>query len=205
MNCPNCAAPVSLSADGGTAICPYCRSRTRRRQTATGIDRLDLTDLTTDRSCPDCDRPLVEVRGAGDGVAACRECEGVAVPRSSLRPLIEARRQSYTGADAEPRPIDQTELAAPTRRCPGCRRPMEVHPYFGPGSVVIDSCDDCAIAWLDVSELTQIEQAPGPRQRRPDPAPWRDAVEIGADAADAATVTIAHGGLFGMLAAALGE
>ena len=38
---------------------------------------------------------------------------------------------------------------------------METHPYYGPGNVIIDSCGDCDLIWLDAGELKQIEHAPG--------------------------------------------
>jgi Zn-finger nucleic acid-binding protein len=38
---------------------------------------------------------------------------------------------------------------------------MSTHPYFGPGSIVIDTCDACDLVWLDVGELKQVVDAPG--------------------------------------------
>jgi hypothetical protein len=38
---------------------------------------------------------------------------------------------------------------------------MDVHPYFGPGNVIIDTCGKCDLVWLDFGELKQIEEAPG--------------------------------------------
>jgi hypothetical protein len=38
---------------------------------------------------------------------------------------------------------------------------METHPYYGPGNVVIDSCLQCELIWLDFGELRQIVAAPG--------------------------------------------
>ena len=38
---------------------------------------------------------------------------------------------------------------------------MITHPYFGPGNVVIDSCEHCELVWLDFGELQQIVDAPG--------------------------------------------
>jgi Zn-finger nucleic acid-binding protein len=40
---------------------------------------------------------------------------------------------------------------------------MDVHPYYGPGSQVIDSCPHCRLVWLDAGELAAIERAPGRR------------------------------------------
>jgi Zn-finger nucleic acid-binding protein len=38
---------------------------------------------------------------------------------------------------------------------------MDVHPYYGPGNVVIDTCIDCRVLWLDHGELRKIRDAPG--------------------------------------------
>jgi len=38
---------------------------------------------------------------------------------------------------------------------------MATHPYYGPGNVVIDSCGQCELIWLDFGELEQIVAAPG--------------------------------------------
>jgi Zn-finger nucleic acid-binding protein len=38
---------------------------------------------------------------------------------------------------------------------------MDVHPYYGPGNVVIDTCSGCDMVWLDHGELKQIADAPG--------------------------------------------
>lgn len=38
---------------------------------------------------------------------------------------------------------------------------MDVHPYYGPGNVAIDSCSACNLVWLDFGELRQITHAPG--------------------------------------------
>ena len=30
---------------------------------------------------------------------------------------------------------------------------MSTHPYYGPGNVIIDSCETCNLVWLDFGEL----------------------------------------------------
>jgi Zn-finger nucleic acid-binding protein len=37
---------------------------------------------------------------------------------------------------------------------------MDTHPYAGPGNVIIDSCGDCWLLWLDRGELARIAHAP---------------------------------------------
>ena len=38
---------------------------------------------------------------------------------------------------------------------------MMTHPYMGPGTIVIDTCDGCNIIWLDYGELDRVINAPG--------------------------------------------
>lgn len=38
---------------------------------------------------------------------------------------------------------------------------MDVHPYYGPGNIVIDTCSRCDVIWLDFGELRQVTDAPG--------------------------------------------
>jgi Zn-finger nucleic acid-binding protein len=37
---------------------------------------------------------------------------------------------------------------------------MDAHVYFGGGNVVIDSCEQCELNWLDHGELMRIARAP---------------------------------------------
>ena len=53
---------------------------------------------------------------------------------------------------------------------------MDVHPYYGPGNVVIDTCGQCYLVWLDHGELKQIADAPGQDRGRPDPPATRTSV-----------------------------
>jgi hypothetical protein len=73
---------------------------------------------------------------------------------------------------------------------------MDVHPYFGPGNVIIDTCGTCDLVWLDFGELKQIEDAPGqdrgriPRAIVAAAAPSSDPVLEGATEAATASVVL---------------
>jgi Zn-finger nucleic acid-binding protein len=45
--------------------------------------------------------------------------------------------------------------------CPHCATRMDVHPYYGPGTIVIDTCNNCDALWLDYGELGRVINAPG--------------------------------------------
>jgi len=38
---------------------------------------------------------------------------------------------------------------------------MSTHPYAGPGVIVVDTCDQCLMIWLDYGELARVVNAPG--------------------------------------------
>jgi hypothetical protein len=56
-------------------------------------------------------------------------------------------------------PPDHGDLKR-TVQCPRCHRRMDTHFYAGPGNVIVDSCADCSLIWLDRGELTRIVHAP---------------------------------------------
>jgi len=45
---------------------------------------------------------------------------------------------------------------------------METHFYAGPGNVVMDSCENCELIWLDRGELMHIARAPDSREAPPE-------------------------------------
>ena len=82
------------------------------------------------------------------------------IARTGFAAVVEKRRAWATGTPAPPVPLNRQELERKLR-CPACKGAMITHPYFGPGNVVIDSCEACAHVWLDFGELRQIVDAPG--------------------------------------------
>jgi Zn-finger nucleic acid-binding protein len=38
---------------------------------------------------------------------------------------------------------------------------MSNHKYMGPGNIIIDTCNDCDLIWLDFGELSKVVAAPG--------------------------------------------
>lgn len=111
--------------------------------------------------CPVCGKPLgsamLDERHA---VEYCVNCRGVLVSRGTFADVVRLRRAWASGPPSAPQPIDPREFARHLE-CPRCAAPLETHPYYGPGNVVIDSCGTCDVIWLDVGELRQIIDAPG--------------------------------------------
>ena len=110
--------------------------------------------------CALCTKTLAHALLDGLRVLHCRRCRGVLVPRATFVRLVERRRASARGPGKIPAPIDRRELERVVT-CPQCRQRMDVHHYYGPGNVIIDTCAHCDAVWLDSGELGQITEAPG--------------------------------------------
>lgn len=125
---------------------------------------IDFGDRQTDFACPRCDETLVDAVVDGQVALACPGCRGLIMKHATFATIVRQRRAAFRGAAFTPTPLDLEQLSDPVY-CPGCGRTMEVHPYYGPGNQIIDSCCRCGLVWIDAGELTAIERAPGLRQR----------------------------------------
>jgi membrane associated rhomboid family serine protease len=122
--------------------------------------------------CRACDRPLRRLRSVTALRSwACGACGGIAAEIGSLRPSVPHDR-----AEA----LERALAAAPPgdRGCPGCDRVMQRAAVSGAwGSLDIDGCAACHVAWFDCGELRRLRSPeaspptrPGPQQA---PAPSR--------------------------------
>jgi len=159
MNCRNCGAAMELFERRKYYYCRYCG--TFHFIETAEMDGVQVLERSSDTPCPACEAPLAKaLLDNVHSIRYCEKCRGVLLPRSAFVDVINARRAFATGAPVAPLPLDERELQ---RRviCPTCRQRMDVHPYFGPGNVVIDSCTACDMIWLDFGELKQVTDAPG--------------------------------------------
>ena len=167
-------------------FCRYCGTFHFIESAETdGVQVLERSGATP---CAVCTAPLAKALLDNVHVIQyCETCRGVLLPRSAFVDVINTRRAFATGAPVPPAPLDDRELQRRVA-CPLCRRQMDVHPYFGPGNIVIDSCTGCDAVWLDFGELRQVTDAPGKdRGKRfeivsppePPPMPGRRAPSIG--------------------------
>jgi Zn-finger nucleic acid-binding protein len=169
MNCRNCGATMELFERRRYYFCRHCGTFHFLETTAT--DGVEVLARSTDaKPCPLCSAPLARALLDDSCVVEhCETCRGVLVARAGFGEAVARRRAAAAGPPAPAVPIDHRELQ---RRitCPSCRRPMDVHPYYGPGNVIIDTCSRCDLVWMDHGELKQITDAPG-RDRGAPPAP----------------------------------
>lgn len=175
MNCRNCGAAMELFERRKYYFCLYCG--TFHFIDAPAHDGVQVLEQGR-APCPVCAAPLAQaLLDQVHEISYCEQCKGVLVPRGVFVEVVNNRRASATGTPVSPAPLDPRELQ---RRllCPRCRQPLDVHPYYGPGNIVIDSCTRCDLIWLDYGELRQIVEAPGrDRGQQPVPSPPRDVLE----------------------------
>ena len=160
MNCQNCGAPMELFARRRYFFCRHCG--TFHFLDAPEVDGLQVLARRDDaRTCAVCSGPLAEsLLDRAHSVEYCERCRGVLMARRTFAEVITRRRAWATGPPTPAIPLDRVELER-VINCPACHARMEVHPYFGPGNVVMDSCGACDLVWLDFGEMQQIVDAPG--------------------------------------------
>jgi Zn-finger nucleic acid-binding protein len=167
MDCRNCGAPMELFERRRYYFCSYCG--TFHFIETPAVDGVQVLDRPVGaRPCPLCSAPLAKsLLDETHVIEYCEQCRGVLIPRSEFADAVSRRRARESGPPAPPAVVDQRELKRQVI-CPSCRAKMDVHPYYGPGNVIIDTCSRCNLIWLDFGELKQITEAPGrDRGRRP--------------------------------------
>jgi Zn-finger nucleic acid-binding protein len=143
--------------------CGYCHTFHFPTTVKDSADRITPLHEASDVACPMCSELLQAGALENIRIEYCSRCRGVLIANEQFGHVVRDRRRQFQGADQVPTPIDPVQFQ---RRlgCPRCGQSMDVHPYHGPGCVVIDTCSRCHLIWLDHGELSAIERAPGRRQ-----------------------------------------
>ena len=172
MSCPACGAPVALKPDTEGFRCDYCHSVFFPGEEEDGVQVvLTQADLPLSLACPVCSLPLVHASITKIPVLYCPQCHGLLMPMNELVSLIDALRAAREKLPAVQTPPDNDDLKR-TLQCPQCHRRMETHFYAGPGNVIVDSCSDCFLIWLDRGEPSRIAHAPDADDRSPSDSSW---------------------------------
>lgn len=163
MNCVNCGAAMTLVAGRDYFRCDYCQSF--HFPESAGGDGVRVVGGPTSCACPVCQLVLADGRVEGEAVQFCGRCRGFLASNAAFSAILRARRAKRPAGET-----DHSFCPAELRRsvdCPRCAQRMDTHPYYGGGRVVIDTCDRCALIWLDAGELTVIEQHNPAKPARP--------------------------------------
>lgn len=163
MNCETCDRTMIQVRNQQHYHCQACNNFQFPTDTGSAEDGLKPLGKTTNFNCPKCQISL-EVGKLRDliDVCFCQNCRGYVIDSETLAREIVKLRGSYKGPDDKPRPVDPNEMEQ-RDSCPACLEPMDAHPYYGPGNVVIDTCMHSKLVWFDHGELARIVRAPGVR------------------------------------------
>jgi len=145
---------MRLKADMESYSCDYCHSVYLPEKNDDGVRVLNEP---AGQDCPVCSTPLARAALAKVPIVYCTGCRGMLIPMQALEALADELRTGQ-GSEAVPTVPGKDELQRKIN-CPQCHHAMDTHYYAGPGNVVIDSCEDCCLIWLDSGELMRIARA----------------------------------------------
>ncbi|MCD0458567.1 hypothetical protein LOC72_03705 [Roseiconus lacunae] len=166
MQCLDCQQKMRWNPHRNHHRCLSCNKFGFETAVDDPAEPFEVSDGSPGVACPRCHVGLQFANLHGKWrVCFCDECRGYVIEKGCLATVIHEKRMTYQGEDAVPTPMNQVELKD-RLQCPACLETMETHPYHGPGTVVINSCNGCGVAWLDYWELAAIIRAPGRRPPR---------------------------------------
>jgi Zn-finger nucleic acid-binding protein len=172
MNCANCGGGLRPVGNRNYFRCPYCETFHFPEETGDGVA---VVGGDAEYACPVCAGSLARAAIDGHEVKYCRACRGFLAANATFGQVVRLKRARQTPAPAVALPFEQDELKRRIK-CPGCRKPMDTHPYHAGGNAVIDTCHRCRFVWLDAGELTVIGNysgrlPPPVRSVKPDGSP----------------------------------
>jgi len=149
---------MRLKDDSDYLICDYCETPHFPDPNDDGVRVLGVK---AGIPCPVCAIQLLHASIARERIFYCERCHGMLIGMGVFSEIVsELRSRREISADVA-RPADWKDL---DRRihCPKCCATMDTHPYCGPGNIIIDTCENCAVNWLDYGELDRVVRAPDP-------------------------------------------
>jgi Zn-finger nucleic acid-binding protein len=146
---------MRLKPDGDSYKCDYCHNVFLPEKSDDGVRVLGDT---SSQACPICNIPLANAAMGTICILYCTKCQGMLVSMQVFSDLIDKLQAQQRRTAVQPAP-DGSDLQRKIN-CPQCHHRMDTHFYAGPGNVVIDSCEDCSLIWLDRGELLHIVHAP---------------------------------------------
>jgi Zn-finger nucleic acid-binding protein len=147
---------MRLKPDNVSFQCDYCH--TSFLPEANADDGVRVLGEPSGQDCPICSTGLTHATLSNIRICYCTKCRGMLVPMGALQSLVDELQAQKRGATVQPA-ADTSDLRRKIN-CPQCHHPMDAHFYAGPGHVIIDSCENCCIIWLDGGGLMRIVQAP---------------------------------------------
>jgi len=147
---------MRLKPDMESFRCDYCQSVYFPEKDNDGVRVLGEP---SGQDCPLCKVPLVHAAIAKVRIIYCTGCRGMLISMPVFEVLVEELQADTGGRATTVQPASDSEDLRRKIDCPQCHRPMDAHFYAGPGNVVIGSCEECCLIWLDRGELMRIVHA----------------------------------------------
>lgn len=157
MNCPNCGAPMEFHRQRALYECKYCG---RVHLPEPDEQGLRIYEESGRHKCPQCRLPLLWAEIDGFPAEVCPNCRGVLMLQHLFGKAVRVLRATARRPAVEPPQLDRQDLEQRVS-CPSCGQTMSTHIYAGPGNIVIDTCLDCNLIWLDHRELRRVLDTPG--------------------------------------------
>jgi len=136
-------------------ICDYCGTTHFPNPNPNGVRVLGEP---TEYPCPRCTVPLVQATIAGAHVVYCSHCHGLLIEIDGFMAVLDYLRSRRERTESAAQQPGWHDLERHTT-CPKCRGQMDTHLYGGPGNVIMDTCENCSVNWLDYGELQRIVRA----------------------------------------------
>jgi Zn-finger nucleic acid-binding protein len=157
MNCPNCGAPMVFHDRRMTYECQYCSTIYIPEPDSQGVR---VYPEAARHKCPHCLVPLVWADLEGFPAEICPRCRGLLFKQDLFAKMVKFLRAHARTPGLEPKPVPWEDLEEYVN-CPACQQPMSTHVYGGPGNIVIDTCVNCQLIWLDYLELRSVLDTSG--------------------------------------------
>jgi len=148
---------MQVAGPGSYLYCRHCSSLFFPKDSRDGVA---IVGVESEYRCPLCHDLLVAADVAGEHVLYSQQCHGMLLKQGVFSDVAHYLGERSPESFGPPRLLNRDDLQRPLH-CPSCGRLMDTHPYYGPGSVVIDVCMTCRVVWLDGGELSAIVNAPG--------------------------------------------
>jgi Zn-finger nucleic acid-binding protein len=180
MTCPACGAAMHVATGKDYLVCDYCGTTHFPDPNPDGVRVLGEATVSP---CPRCKPTLVTGTIAGAHILYCNQCHGLLISMGDFMAVVEELRSRHTQSEYAGQQPDWSDLDRHTN-CPKCGRQMDTHPYCGPGNVIIDTCENCSVNWLDYGELQRIVRAPDAHYEIPMDEEERDKIVLNAELND---------------------
>src|SRR6056300_356882 len=110
--------------------------------------------------CPRCSVQVTSKMFEGTEVEYCKSCKGLILDRTELD-AVATKTEGSVEFSIALHPNDTSVDTSPLMNCPKCTPPtlMKRIKFLGDSEIYLDRCDDCALLWLDKSELDKVNQA----------------------------------------------